>query len=294
MTIGRSAVVVLFCVGFAIRCAGQGTGSLKITVTDETGAIIGHAQVQVTSGKTINAVADENGNAFVEGLPPETYSVTAKFRGFADGRASGIVVSVGMKREVVLKLELTPPILYDIQSYATLDLYSYDKLLGVFKEASLCHEQVKGKLQSYRFLWLPTFDHPVLMRVDFGEDGHGILRTKILSGKGGYGLGKVATDTTRRLSHDQEYELVTTLADIGFWTLPARVEIPNHLLVDGTLWFVEGVRNGECHIVERVSSPLTDVFRDHFLGKVGEVRPYYQSGNSDSEQGTGSSVTTPK
>jgi len=267
---------------------------LKITVTDETDASIPRAQVQVTSGKTINVVADEYGNVLVEGLPPETYSVTAKFRGFVDGRVSGIVVSAGMKREVVLKLELTPPIFYEIQSYATLDLHSYDKLLGVFKEASLCQDQVKGRGQSYRFLWLPTFDHPVLMRVDFGEDGHGILRTKILTGKGGYGLGKVATDTTRRLSHDQEYELVATLADVGFWTLPAKVEIPDHYLVDGTLWFIEGVRNGECHVVERVSSPLTDVFRDHFLGKVGEVRPYYQLDNSDSEQGPGPSVTTPK
>jgi hypothetical protein len=285
MTMKHSTVVVLFIIFTAIRCAGQGTGSLKITVMDVTAALIPHAQVQVTGGKAINVVADEYGNALVEGLPPATYSITAKFRGFVDTRVSGIEVLAGMKREVILKLELAPPVFSNIKSYATLDPHSYDELLGAFKEASLCRERVKGHTQSYRFIWDETFNHQVFMRVDIGEDGQATLRTKILTSKGGYGLGEVATDTTRRLSNDQEAALVTTLSDIGFWTLPARVEDPYNIVVDGTLFVIEGVRDGGCHVVARVSSPLTDVFRDYFLGKVGEVKPYYQPDNSESEQG---------
>jgi len=281
----HSTVAILLIVFTSIRCAGQGTGSLKITVTDVMDAIIAHAQVQMTGGKTINVVADEHGNALVEGLPPATYSVSAKFQGFVDGRISGIIVSAGMRQEVVLKLEQAPPKFSNIRSHETMEPHRFEKLLADFQEPDLCRGQIEELAHSYRFLWLAKFEHPILMRVDIGGDGNATVQTKTLSGAGGYELGSLETAKPRRLLYEEELTLFTTLADMGFWTLPARIENPYTAnFLDPTTFVIEGVRDGKCHVVVRDASPLTEVFADYFLGGVGKLPPYSQDGNRDPEQ----------
>jgi hypothetical protein len=271
----RLAVVF---VSFAICCECQETGSLKITVTDTSGASIRGARVRVVNRQEISVVTDQNGNAFLEGLPPGEYEVSADSESFTRKSVSGIAVASGVKRDVVLKLEQAPPNFSNIRTDKPLDPDSYDKLLAAFHEPDLCQGRIDEHAQSYVFLWQPTFDHPVFIRIDIEHDGTGTLHTKILSGAGGYKWGTVKASTTRKLSTEEEFTLFTTLADIGFWTLPARVDVddPYHIVLDGTLGVVEGVRNGECHVVERYSSPLTEVFSRYFLGEVGKVHPYYQ------------------
>ena len=275
MRMQRRALMFLFFAA-AVCCAGQGPSSIKITVTDLSGAAIPHAQVRVANGREIDAVTDQNGSASVNDLSPGTYEIAAASSGFLTAKVSGITIASGTKREVLLKLEETPPNPVNILSLQSLDPHTYDKLLETFKEPPLCKEGVKGRAQSYIFLWLPTFEHPIFMRVNVGQDGRGTLSTKTLSGEGGYDLGKLETTATRKLSRDEEVELFSTLADIGFWTLPASVKNPYELVLDGTTWVIEGVRDGQCHTVTRESSPLTDVFTHYFLGRVGKIQPYYQ------------------
>lgn len=264
----------LFLVAAAISCAGQETGSLRITVTDLSGASISGAQVQVLNGRTINVVADQRGNVLVGGLPPETYSVIAKSRGFVDARVSGIAIVAGVKRELLLKLKQAPPKFSEIQSYDEMEPHSYEKLFVAFHEPYLCRGGMEEAAHSYRFLWLPTFEHPILMRVDIEVDGTATLQTKTLSGTGGYELGSLETAPPRSLSFEEEATLFTTLSDMGFWTMPARVKNPYSIVLDGTTWVIEGVRDGKCHVVTRNSSPLTEIFADFFLGKVGNLPPY--------------------
>jgi hypothetical protein len=278
MTLRRLATALLFFVAAAVLCAGQGTGSLTITVTDMSGASIPRAQVRVVNRSEHSVLTDQNGNASVDGLLPGTYKVSAQGRGFRDTSASGIAVVAGVNREVLLKLEQKPPSFSEIHSYQTLEPNSYDKALKTFDEPALCQGKIEGHAQSYRFLWIPTFDHPVLMRIDIEDDGTATLLTKTLSGSGGYGWGHVQTGASRSLSIEEESTLFTTLADIGFWTLPASVKNPYLTVLDGTTWVIEGIREGDCHAVARHSSPLTDLFSHYFLGEVGKLQPYYQHG----------------
>jgi hypothetical protein len=274
----RTAVCVLLFVAATSSCSAQETASLKITVTDLSGASIPHAQVQVVNQKTINVMTDQNGNAVIDDLPPGTYLVTAKSRGFVDARVSGIAIVGGMKKEVLLKLEQAPPLISNIQSYDTMEPHRFEKLLAAFHEPDLCRGRIEEHAHSYRFLWIPTFDHPVFMRVDIGGDGNATLQTKALSGAGGYELGRLETAQPRRLVFEEESTLYSTLADMGFWTLPTRVKNPYAIVLDGTTWVIEGVRDGKCHVVTRDASPLAEVFTDYFLGKVGNLQPYSQHG----------------
>lgn len=124
-------------------------------------------------------------------------------------------------------------------------------------------------------LVVPTFEHPVFLRVDVNSDGIATLITVVWSGDGGYEWGK-SLKTERKLTSMEQGDLFAVMADIGFWTLPSAVEESPHVIVlDGTEWFIEGVKGGKCHVVTRYSSPLTRLFQDQFLANVAKVPPYY-------------------
>jgi len=126
-------------------------------------------------------------------------------------------------------------------------------------------------------MWVPTFKHPVFLRVDVDSDEVANLLTIVWSGDGGYEWGK-PLKTQRKLTQEEQSDLFETLADLGFWTLPSQVERPPTIIVlDGTEWLIEGVRDGKCHVVTRYSSPLTDLFKTQFLAGVAKLQPYYKS-----------------
>lgn len=63
----------------------------------------------------------------------------------------------------------------------------YSKHLKALEEPSLLGLAKNPSLQSYRFVWLRTFHHPVIVRLDIMADGTGDLTVKVASGAGGYG-----------------------------------------------------------------------------------------------------------
>jgi hypothetical protein len=174
----------------------------------------------------------------------------------------------------------TPPNASDFrvrESHLNSNLYSeHLKDLG---QPALCHEPIPEQAEWYRFLWVPTFEHPVFLRVDLESGEIANLVTVVWSGHGGYEWGKPLR-TERKLTSDEQYDLFAAMADIGFWTLPSEIEgPPNMFVLDGTEWLIEGVKDGKCHVVTRNSSPLRRLFEDQFLAKVAKLRPYYQRGH---------------
>ncbi len=271
----RAAVLLWFVAALTSPCVGQQTGSLRVIVLDEQGAVIPRANIRVGD---LDTSTGSDGVASIERLTPGTYQVTAKFRGFRDGTTSDVVIVGGKQTEVTITLGLAPPNPSDIRTSQTLDPRRhsrYSKFLQQVKEPELCQQAIRP-IHAYRFLWLPTFAHPVFIRVDIQPDGTALLRLITLSGEGGYAWGTVQTDKSRKLSWEEEADLFITLADIGFWTLPTRVEDPFLRVLDGTDWLIEGVRDGNCRLVDRYSSPLTDMFSQRFLSAMAKLKPYYQ------------------
>ena len=175
---------------------------------------------------------------------------------------------------MTVRLEQTAPQASDYKiSQELLDLRLYQKPLTDIGQPLICHEFASDRREWYRFLWVPTFDHPVFIRVDIERDGTAALVSNIWDGQGGYEWGKPVRNL-RKLTLEEENVLFATLADIGFWSLPAKVEYPSNVVVlDGTEWLIEGVRDGKCHAVTRYSSPLTELVERQFLATIAKLKP---------------------
>jgi hypothetical protein len=126
----------------------------------------------------------------------------------------------------------------------------YEKHLSALKESSLWESSRTQKSQSYRFLWLRTFHHPIAIRIDVNSDGTSLLTTKMTSGKGGYEPGHLLQNETHALTSEQTNWFLGKIESLNFWKLPS---IQGDVGPDGAQWIIEGVKDGKYHIVDRQS-----------------------------------------
>jgi Carboxypeptidase regulatory-like domain len=93
--------VVLACLLLAGMALGQGlgaSGDIKGTVTDPSGAVVTSAVVTATNvdkGTKHTVSTDNNGQFYIPGLPPATYSISVTKTGFQPEVAKNIVVNIG-------------------------------------------------------------------------------------------------------------------------------------------------------------------------------------------------------
>jgi hypothetical protein len=140
----------------------------------------------------------------------------------------------------------------------------YSSQLKALKEDSLWQlSQESPKQQVYRFIWLRSFHRPVVVRLDVQPDGSGLLTTKVGSGAGGYGPGKLIVDRRKKMSKEVVDTLLAHVEEEQYWTLPTREkQDPNVVNLDGAQWVLEGVRNGAYKVVDRWSpkdGPIRDL-----------------------------------
>jgi hypothetical protein len=120
--------------------------------------------------------------------------------------------------------------------------------LAALQEPSLWESSKTQQTQSYRFLWLRTFHHPVAIRVDVNADGTSELTTKMTSGAGGYAPGKLTKNATVTLSKEQTEWFLGKIEQYKFWQLPSVQET---IGADGAQWIVEGIKDRAYHVVDR-------------------------------------------
>lgn len=127
----------------------------------------------------------------------------------------------------------------------------YSKQLRSLEEPSLYEESKSASAQAYRFLWLRTFHAPISVRFVIESDGIATLIIKKADKNGGPEPGRVA-QSTRKLTRQQTDSFVNQVSSLGFWQLVTH-EDPVIGGPDGAQWIIEGVKNGEYHIVDRWS-----------------------------------------
>ncbi|HTC65260.1 MAG TPA: hypothetical protein VK709_20635 [Candidatus Saccharimonadales bacterium] len=129
----------------------------------------------------------------------------------------------------------------------------YSKQLSGLHETSLWQaSKATEQIQVYRFLYLRSFHHPIVVRVDVSKDGKGLLTTKIGSGSGGNEPGHLIMNKTRRMSAQETSWFVNRIDELGFWQMPT-IEKTDTIGVDGSQWILEGVKNGKYLVVDRWS-----------------------------------------
>ena len=129
----------------------------------------------------------------------------------------------------------------------------YGAWLSFFKEPSLLKEDSEGAAKEvYRFLWLRTFHHAIVIRLDVAKDGTGNLVTKVSTGEAGFGMRnrKIIGETSRPVSRDEVQSLLTLINEKGFWTTPSYTKT-DQTGTDGSEWVLEGRNGGKYHVVAR-------------------------------------------
>jgi hypothetical protein len=122
----------------------------------------------------------------------------------------------------------------------------YSKHLRAMKEEPLPWSD-DGSLESYRFLWLRTFHHPVAVRI-WKCGSVPFISVKELNGAGGYEPGTLILDRKRELTPDEWREFVRHLDDSCYWQLPTQ---DDNVGTDGAQWIFEGFNVGRYHVVDR-------------------------------------------
>ena len=129
---------------------------------------------------------------------------------------------------------------------------------------------------TFRFTWLRSFHHPVVVRVDELQDGEHVLTAKELSGEGGYAFGVVDRQVVRPLSQVEATALDNLVAEKHVLDL---ADTDCKLGVDGARWIIESrTEGGRYRYVNRWAPKEgpADVGRYHFLSFTGwKVGPIY-------------------
>jgi hypothetical protein len=141
----------------------------------------------------------------------------------------------------------------------------YATHLRAFKEPSL-RSPPKEQQELYRFTMLPTFHHPLSVRLVVAPDGSATAVAKRLTGKGGYEPGHLDFERTHPVTRKQVEQLRRSLASRAFWDLPT--ELPR-TATDGTEWIFEAFRGGRYHVVTRHSPEDVDPYRELCLQLLG-------------------------
>jgi hypothetical protein len=93
----------------------------------------------------------------------------------------------------------------------------YSRQLQALDEPSIYEMASNPSAQVYRFLWLRTFNHPIVIRIEVKPDGTSVLTTKIADGAGGYAPGKPIQDSTRNLTQAETNTLLSKVTLTDFW-----------------------------------------------------------------------------
>lgn len=125
----------------------------------------------------------------------------------------------------------------------------YTEQLTALQEPSLFKLRQDSSVQSYRFLWLRTFHHPVAIRVLIQPDGTGTLVMKMADGAAGYKPGSLTLNKAESLTRDRVKSVVEKIQHLNYWVLPARD--PKAPGFDGAQWIVEGIAHGQYRLVDR-------------------------------------------
>ncbi len=136
----------------------------------------------------------------------------------------------------------------------------YSRHLDAMNELPLA--ALENEDESYRFLWLRTFHHPVVIHVWRNHDRQHFMIVKRLNGRGGYDPGTFDLYWKRPLSYIDWDAFMMHLEHSEFWLM--RKENSGMMAMDGAQWIMEGYREGRYHVVDR-QSPEPSAYADACL-----------------------------
>jgi len=278
----------------ASQASADNSASIRGVVRDAQGSPIGGASVLLVPPVADRAYSAPDGSFLMKPLGPGRYTVLVMHQGYSPWAVDGLELK---ELEVAtLKVSLqatTEAALVYYESPTAKDLQAYSDLLPKLGEEVLCSpKMLSAATESYRFLWLRTFHHPVVVHLRLPAEGDASLAYKEADGAGGYKIGGLVHNekisVTAKLRKDfgdsgdskdvaAYLELFREVAAKNFWALPYYIDEPGMTGLDGATWTIEGIKNGKCHVVTRWSPKRQDPLRGfaEMLIELSGKRFYY-------------------
>lgn len=139
----------------------------------------------------------------------------------------------------------------------------YSNELKILGEPSLLKPTAGAPVETYRLLWLRTFDPPIAVRLEVKADGTGTVTTKMADGQAGFPNTsmKIVENVSRPVKREQVQAFLALIARTSFWSI-ATTEDPEDSMdigEGGSEWVLEGVKGGKYHVVARWSPDVNRV-----------------------------------
>lgn len=122
--------------------------------------------------------------------------------------------------------------------------------LAILQEMPLGEYLASDVVAVYRFLWTPTFDPAVVVRVSDFVNGRGKVFSKMAAGQAGFEIGPIVEQRERKISRWRMGRLRQFTLEHGFWETPATSEESG---LDGAGWLFEVAFPGRYHVARRWS-----------------------------------------
>ena len=132
----------------------------------------------------------------------------------------------------------------------------YSHMLFALKEPIL--KDYDGAKEVYRFTWLRSFNHPVVIRLEKQGDSVRLI-SKVSDGAAGYEPGKIFFDTILNITQKQVDVINHHLNSAKFWTL--QTETRDNDGKDGSEWIIEVYKDNQYHMAVRWTPMKGTAFR---------------------------------
>ena len=131
----------------------------------------------------------------------------------------------------------------------------FSKMLFAMYEPVLYDSKIKK--ESYRFLWLRTTKNPLAIRIEKQNDTI-TLYTKVTSGTGGIGPGRIRTSDSKILSPKEWNEFLELIKLTDFWNMSA---LGDEKMLSGEQWILEGYKADDFNLTEKWNPEKDDPYR---------------------------------
>lgn len=121
----------------------------------------------------------------------------------------------------------------------------YSDMLTALQEPVL-YDTASNK-NSYRFLWLRTFHHPISVRIEKEESSCKVY-WKMCSGQAGYSAGNLILTKEKIVEINDWKTISKQLSNANFWNLPSENDNDG---LDGAMWIFEAATQEYYHVVSR-------------------------------------------
>jgi len=271
----RGLLLLLLLVGNAIL-AGD-SAQVRGVVRDGEGNPLAGATIVVLPPQGREFHTADDGTFLVPDLPAGRYTIIVLGpllvgSAYAPRVRHDVQLNPSETASLQIQLEhVQQPLVVYYDSPTEADLARFSDVLTAMEEPEMCRA-ITADWESYRFLWLRSFDNPVLIHLAFRNTEVPFLRYKELTRSEHSDIGRLTenrdVDLNELLLEELgDEELVEAVLDgfrrraqEHFWSLSYRVD-DGTIGVDGASWIIEGTKDGRCHVVTRWSPEETDGFR---------------------------------